>query len=129
MALGLIIDELSIRIAGIEELKTVDVWAVLMTFFTTLNPDHSYPFQNELKNIPNKVTSNMAAAFKQELQKEDYRSFSLKYLRIQAMFYQSLRSSFYKYLQYDPEVRVNIDSIKHFLDNYSMITNIPLFLS
>ena len=129
MALGLIIDELSIRIAGIEELKTVDVWAVLMTFFTTLNPDHSYPFQNELKNIPNKVTSNMAAAFKQELQKEDYLSFSLKYLRIQAMFYQSLRSSFYKYLQYDPEVRVNIDSIKHFLDNYSMITNIPLFLS
>ena len=129
MALGLIIDELSIRIAGIEELKTVDVWAVLMTFFTILNPDHSYPFQNELKNIPNKVTSNMAAAFKQELQKEDYLSFSLKYLRIQAMFYQSLRSSFYKYLQYDPEVRVNIDSIKHFLDNYSMITNIPLFLS
>ena len=129
MALGLIIDELSIRIAGIEELKTVDVWAVLMIFFTILNPDHSYPFQNELKNIPNKVTSNMAAAFKQELQKEDYLSFSLKYLRIQAMFYQSLRSSFYKYLQYDPEVRVNIDSIKHFLDNYSMITNIPLFLS
>ena len=35
-----------------------------MTFFTILNPDNSYPFQNDLKNIPNKVTSNMKAASK-----------------------------------------------------------------
>ena len=29
-----------------------------------LDPDQSYPFQNDLKNIPNKVTSNMEAASK-----------------------------------------------------------------
>ena len=55
----LIIEELSIASAGIDELKTVDVWAVLMTSFTILNPDQPYSFQNDLKNIPNKVTSNM----------------------------------------------------------------------
>ena len=61
----LIIEELSIASAGTDGLKTVDVWAVSMTFFTILNLDQSYPFQNDLKNIPNKVNSNMKAASKQ----------------------------------------------------------------
>ena len=61
----IIIEELLIASAGIDELKTVNVWAVSLTFFTILNPDQSYPFQHDLKNIPNKVTSNMKAASKQ----------------------------------------------------------------
>ena len=65
----LIIDELSIASAGIDKLKTVGVSTVSMTFFTILNPDQSYPFQNDLKNIANKVTSNMKAASPQQLQK------------------------------------------------------------
>ena len=62
MVLELIIEELSIVSAGTEELKTVDVWVVSMTLFTILNIDQSYLFQNDFKNIPNKVTSNMNAA-------------------------------------------------------------------
>ena len=61
----LIIEELSIASPGIEELKNIDIWVVSMTFFTILNPDQSYPFQNDLKNIPNKVTSNIEAVSKQ----------------------------------------------------------------
>ena len=53
--------ELSIASAGTDELKTVDVWVVSMTFFTILNPDQSYPFQHNLKNTPNEVTSNTKA--------------------------------------------------------------------
>ena len=64
MVLEMIIEELSIVSAGIVELKTVDVWKVTMTFFAVLNPDQSYPFQNDLENIPNKVTSNIEAVFK-----------------------------------------------------------------
>ena len=56
MVPGLIIEELSIASAGTDGLKTVDVWVVSMTFFAILNPDQSCPFQNDLKNIPNKVT-------------------------------------------------------------------------
>ena len=63
----LIIEELLIASARIDELKTFDVWTVLMTFFTILNLDQSYPFQNDFKNIPNKVTKNMETAFKHEL--------------------------------------------------------------
>ena len=43
----LIIEELSIALAGIDELKIVDVWVISVTFFTILNPDQSYPFQND----------------------------------------------------------------------------------
>ena len=41
--------------------------------FKGLNPDPSYSFQNDLKNIPNKVTSTMKATCKQYLQKKAYR--------------------------------------------------------
>ena len=61
----LIIEELSIASTGTDELKTVDVWVVSMIFFTILDPDQTYPFQNDLKNISNNVTSNMKAAFPQ----------------------------------------------------------------
>ena len=82
MAPELIIEELSIPPAGTDELKTVDLWA----FFTIVNPDQSYAFQNDLKNIPNKVNSDMEVGFKQELRKQAYPSFSLKYLPVQVMF-------------------------------------------
>ena len=59
----LIIEKLSIASAGIEELKTVDI-KLLKTLYN-IKPDQSYPFQNDLKNIPKKVTSNMKAASKQ----------------------------------------------------------------
>ena len=62
MVQELIIEELSIASAGIDELKTVGAWIVSMTFFTILNPDQTYPFQNNLKNIASKVTSDMKAA-------------------------------------------------------------------
>ena len=45
MAPELIIEELSIPSAGIDELKTVDAWADLMPFFTILNPGQSYSFK------------------------------------------------------------------------------------
>ena len=82
----LTIEESLIASARIDEIKTVDVWAVLITFFTILNPDQSYPFLNDLKNFPNKVTLNMESAIKQDLQKQAYPSFTLKYLPLQAMF-------------------------------------------
>ena len=85
MGSDLMIEELSMASSGIYELKAVDTLSVLMTFLIILNPDQSYLFQNDSKNIVNKVTSNMGAAFKLELQKQVYASFSLKYLPMQAV--------------------------------------------
>ena len=61
----LIVEELSIASAVTDELKTIGVWAVSITFFTILNPDQSYPLQNDFKNILNEVTSNMKAPSKE----------------------------------------------------------------
>ena len=86
LASKLIIEELSIASAGTYKLKTVDIWTVLMTFFAILNRDHSYPYQNDLQNIPNKVTSNMEAAFKLDLQKQAYPFFNLQYFQYRLCF-------------------------------------------
>ena len=52
MVTELITEELSATSAGTDEFKTNDVWAVSMIFFKILNPDQSYTFQNDSKNIP-----------------------------------------------------------------------------
>ena len=44
----LVIEELSIASVGIDELKIVELSVVSMTFFIILNPDQTYPFQNDL---------------------------------------------------------------------------------
>ena len=80
MAPELIIEELSIASAGIDELKTVDVWAVLMTFFTILNPDQSYPLQNDLENIPYKELQIWKQLLNRSYRSKLILPFSLKYL-------------------------------------------------
>ena len=54
-----IIEELSIALAGTDELKTVDVWAVSMTFFTILNPNQSYAFQTRKQLLNRSYRSNL----------------------------------------------------------------------
>ena len=45
-----ILDEQSnLKSAGIEQLKAIDVWALVMTFFVILNPDQKNPFQYKLE--------------------------------------------------------------------------------
>ena len=52
MVTEVITEELSTASAGTVEFKTNDVSEVSVTFFKILNPDQSYPFQNDSKNIP-----------------------------------------------------------------------------
>ena len=80
MAPELIIEELSIASAGIDVLKTVDAWAVLMTFFTILNPDQSYPLQNDLENIPNKELQIWKQLLNRSYRSKLILPFNLKYL-------------------------------------------------
>ena len=36
----------------IDDLKAIDVWGVLMTFFVILNPDQRFPFHLNIKEMP-----------------------------------------------------------------------------
>ena len=50
------IDREMLESACIDNLKSVDVWALLMTFFVILNPDQRFPFHLNIKfTAPNRA--------------------------------------------------------------------------
>ena len=49
MAPEILVQESILKSAGIEQLKSLDVWALVMTFFVILNPDQKNPFQYDLE--------------------------------------------------------------------------------
>ena len=47
MAPEILVEESILKSAGVEQLKAIDVWALVLTFFVILNPDQKNPFQHE----------------------------------------------------------------------------------
>ena len=45
MAPEILVEESILKSAGVEQLKAIDVWALVMTFFVILNPDQKNLFQ------------------------------------------------------------------------------------
>ena len=94
--------------ASIDDLKAVDVWAVLMTFFVVLNPDQKYPFEILLKNNPHQ---NIEHAFKSHLARRRPPPASDHLKVTQALYYQNLRYTFYENLKFNPSHRCRIDDL------------------
>lgn len=44
---------------GLSELKHMDIWALLMTFYILINPDKKYPFEDEVKSLENAGVANI----------------------------------------------------------------------
>ena len=44
--------------AGIEDLKKIDIWLLLMTVFLVMNPDQSYPYEYDVKENQKHNSSN-----------------------------------------------------------------------
>ena len=49
MAPEILVEESILKSADIKQLKAIEVWALVMTFFVILNPDQKTPFQYDLK--------------------------------------------------------------------------------
>ena len=45
MAPEILIQEELLEFAGIDEMKMIDIWALLMTLFLVINPDQTHPFE------------------------------------------------------------------------------------
>jgi serine/threonine protein kinase len=58
MAPEIIVDELRVQSASIEDLKQMDLWAMGMAFFSMLNADQPHPFDYESK-VENMRTSDL----------------------------------------------------------------------
>ena len=49
MAPEILVEESILKSAEIKQLKAIDVWALVMTFFVILNPDQKNLFQHDLE--------------------------------------------------------------------------------
>ena len=85
MAPEILVEESILKSAGIEQLKAIDVWALVMTFFVILNPDQKNPFQYDLeKRRACDAGLNVSDALLYFLRKKAMPSFNQKYEAIQA---------------------------------------------
>ncbi|XP_066932674.1 uncharacterized protein [Clytia hemisphaerica] len=111
-----------IKEATLEDLKKVDIWALIMTLFVVINPDQSYPFDVDIKrlskNIPKGKYLNIKpeAEFKRLLRKKSTPSVSAKYEMEQSSNFAYLRSLVYQEIKYDPNERISATSLKTLLE-------------
>eukprot|EP00794_Sanderia_malayensis_P019661 gene19661-21608_t len=113
MAPEVYVSKFMLHSANIDQLKAVNMWALLMTIFVSINPDQRYPYQLDLrdKNISNPA-ADLEETLKEMLILHKLPSGSEKYFQIQSCHYQKLREIIYNNLQFNPELRSTITSLK-----------------
>ena len=129
MAPEILVEESVLKSAGIEQLKAIDVWALVMTFFVILNPDQKNPFQYDLeKRRACDAGLNVSDALLYFLRKKAMPSFSQKYEEIQASCYSKLRYVFFKYLEFDASERAIVNEVIENLseDSHVVITSLAV---
>ena len=83
MAPEILVEESILKSAGIEQLKALVMWALVMTFFVILNSDQKNPFQYDLENRrASDVGLHISDALLYVLKKKAMSSFSQKYEEI-----------------------------------------------
>ena len=108
-----------------DDLKAIDVWALLITFLVILNPDQRFPLHLNIKETAS--TEPVDRAFNRLLRKRIIPQFSKDHLPFQAEHYQQLQAVFCEKLPYDPKKRCNIDKIKEMIaEKEHNISYVPL---
>ena len=106
MAPEISVDVLKLTSVGIEQLKSIDNWILIMTTFVILNPDQEHPFFLDFQNDRKKGVSDSASnLLKKYLKRKCFPTFSSSYLMQQSSYYQRLRSVFDELLNYEPNDR------------------------
>ena len=132
MAPEIIVPELLLDSASLEELKAIDVWAMLMTIFTCINPDQRYPFQFEIESSLRESGKQPVSIEKMligNLRQLKKPSPSSKYLCMQSCYYQSLRRLFYENLKHNPSERCMTNSLLFWKKEEGDLKTIPLEVS
>ena len=114
MAPEISVNEFLLKSASLDQLKKIDMWALVMTLFTCMNPDQKYPFQIDIdEEAKGGSGSHMSVeiAFKEKLRNEIVPTFSTKYHEMQACYYAKLREIFCDNLEYDPSKRASANDL------------------
>ena len=124
------VDTLKLTSVGIEQLKSIDKWALIMTIFVILNPDQEHPFFLIFQNDREKGVSNSSSnLLKKYLNRKCFPTFSPSYLMQQSCCYQRLRSVFYELLNYEPNDRGTASEVLQLLEKTKFISYFPLSVS
>ena len=116
------VDTLKLTSVGIEQLKSIDKWALIMTIFVILNPDQEHPFFLIFQNDREKGVSNSSSnLLKKYLNRKCFPTFSPSYLMQQSCCYQRLRSVFYELLNYEPNDRGTASEVLQLLEQTKLI--------
>ena len=71
MAPEISVDALKLTSIGIEQLKSIDSWALIMTIFVILNPDQEHPFFLDFQNDREKGVSDSASDLLKNIQRKN----------------------------------------------------------
>ena len=130
MAPEIPVDALKLTSVGIEQLKSIDNWALIMTIFVILNPDQEHPLFLDFQNDREKGVSDSASnLLKKYLKRKCFPTFSPSYLMQQSCYYQRLRSVFYELLNYEPNDRGTASEVEQLLEPKKLISYFPLSVS
>ena len=130
MAPEILVDALKLTSVGIEQLKSIDNWALIMTIFVILNPDQEHPFFLDFQNDREKRVSDSASnLLKKYLKGKCFPTFSPSYLMQQSCYYQRLTSVFYELLNYEQNDRGTASKVVQLLGPKKLISYFPLSVS
>lgn len=129
MAPEISVVEHMLKSANLEQLKAIDVWALLMTIFVSLNPDQRYPFQQDMEAVTKEQgerVRDLDDMLKDLLRSRCIPSFSPKYLVTQSCYYQNLREMIHDNLLYNAEDRCSVASLFQLVNEEAAIESYPL---
>eukprot|EP00794_Sanderia_malayensis_P012493 gene12493-13776_t len=129
MAPEIQVESLKIQSASVEELKAIDIWALLMTIFIVINPDQRFPFEDNITKMQPKSSADYDSFFLELLKGRAYPSCSGEYTSYQASYYQKLRQLFYDNLAYDISERCNIAALVKMIEDVSITDFLQLDVS
>ncbi|XP_066919695.1 calcium-dependent protein kinase 4-like [Clytia hemisphaerica] len=120
------VEEFLITEATLDDLKKADMWALIMTLFTVINPDQRYPFQRDVKEVTKNVPKGKYLTTRPEkiveglLIKRSIPTSSPEYEIEQTCYHEQLRSIILHGIKYDPDERMTAAALQKMLEDNSL---------
>ena len=116
MASEILIQEELLEFAGIDEMKKIDIWALLTTLLLVISPDQTHPFELNIneskKNSTVKVfVTSAEQQLKGFLSRKKFPLFSPSYEKEQCFHYQIIQEIVVNGMKHNPNERWSIQKI------------------
>ena len=113
MAPEILIQEELLEFAGIDEMKKIDIWALLMTLFLVINPDQTQPFELNINESKKNSTGKMFVTSAEQqlkgfLSRKEFPLFSPSYEKEQCFHYQIIGEIVVNGMKHNPNERWSI---------------------